>query len=413
MTTLATLPKEELRAFPHRHAHVPRQRSRALAMFDEILQKVLAAFSSTAPPQAEGPDAGKTVNGYVFGWSPLMRACGVRTGRGLFGIGANSHVSVGVAEDYFQIPPEACTFMKLKLGAHHLEDQRKGGKKQGLIVHFGGDCEPEVMAQELLRSDGYEVFIVEPLTAFKMDPKRRDEYVKFYAGEAQRMALWLTGKPADEDRVRDEIHARNIIVRKIQEMMRLRLHNPFHVPLVQVNLINQLSNYNKYETAWFQAMDLLMEELRQLAKEPAPFHIPLVLVGVMHCEDLYHAIDETIGAVVSGSTPQLYREDLPPMEALGDYLLEMQLRGDMHDKCGGVVSLRRERIERELKEFGARGVIIGGTTNCPYLAIAREMEYEYFTKKGVPVLVLDGTAHNDPATEEQKMKLRAFIEMMI
>jgi benzoyl-CoA reductase/2-hydroxyglutaryl-CoA dehydratase subunit BcrC/BadD/HgdB len=91
----------------------------------------------------------------------------------------------------------------------------------------------------------------------------------------------------------------------------------------------------------------------------------------------------------------------------------MQLRGDMHDKCGGVISLRRHRIERELKEFGARGVIVGGTTNCPYLAIAREMEYEYFTKKGVPVLVLDGTAHNDPATEEQKMRLRAFLEMML
>ena len=34
-------------------------------------------------------------------------------------------------------------------------------------------------------------------------------------------------------------------------------------------------------------------------------------------------------------------------------------------------------------------------------------------KKGVPVLVLDGTAHNDPATEEQKMRLRAFLEMML
>jgi hypothetical protein len=27
--------------------------------------------------------------------------------------------------------------------------------------------------------------------------------------------------------------------------------------------------------------------------------------------------------------------------------------------------------------------------------------------------VLDGTAHNDPATEEQKMRLRAFLEMML
>ena len=116
---------------------------------------------------------------------------------------------------------------------------------------------------------------------------------------------------------------------------------------------------------------------------------------------------------MSGFIPQLYREDLPPVEALGDYLLEMQLRGEMHDKCGGVVSLRKDRIERELKVWGARGVIVGGTPNCPYLAIAREMEYEYFTRRGVPVLVLDGTAHNDPATEEQKMRLRAFFEMML
>jgi benzoyl-CoA reductase/2-hydroxyglutaryl-CoA dehydratase subunit BcrC/BadD/HgdB len=342
-----------------------------------------------------------------------MQACNVPSGRGLFGLNRDSHNAVGVAEDYFQIPPEACTFMKLKLGAHHMEDQRRGGKKVGRIVHFGGDCEPEVMAQELLRSDGYEVFIVEPLTVFKMDPSRRDEYVRFYAQEAQRLAIWLTGKPADEDRLREEIKSRNIVIRKIQEMMKLRLHNPFYVPLVQVNMIGQLSGNKRHEKAFTAALDLLIEELKEVAKGPRPFHIPLVLVGVMHCEDLYAAIDETIGAVVCGSIPQLYREDLPPLEALGDYLLEMQLRGDMHDKCGGVISLRRFRIERELNEFGARGVIVGGTTNCPYLAIAREMEYEYFTKKGVPVLVLDGTAHNDPATEEQKMRLRAFLEMML
>ena len=365
------------------------------------------------PVSASKSPSRQPVLGYVFGWAPLMRACDIPGGKGLFGLNQDSHNAVGVAEDYFQIPPEACTFMKLKLGAHHMEDQRHGGKKTGRIVHFGGDCEPEVMAQELLRSDGYEVFIVEPLTVFKMDPARRDEYVRFYAKEAQRLAIWLTGRPTDEGRLREEIKLRNVIIRKIQEMMKLRLHNPFYVPLVQVNLIGQLSNNKRHEKAFIAALDVLIEELKEVAKGPRPFHIPLVLVGVMHCEDLYAAIDETIGAVVCGSIPQLYREDLPPLEALGDYLLEMQLRGDMHDKCGGVISLRRHRIERELKEFGALGVIVGGTTNCPYLAIAREMEYEYFTKKGVPVLVLDGTAHNDPATEEQKMRLRAFLEMML
>ena len=394
------------------HPHVPTP-SPALALFEQISQRMHAMPAIEILPSANKSPGRQPVLGYVFGWAPLMRACDIPGGKGLFGLNQDSHNAVGVAEDYFQIPPEACTFMKLKLGAHHMEDQRHGGKKTGRIVHFGGDCEPEVMAQELLRSDGYEVFIVEPLTVFKMDPARRDEYVRFYAKEAQRLAIWLTGKPTDEDRLREEIKSRNIIIRKIQGMMKLRLHNPFYVPLVQVNLIGQLSNNKRHEKAFITALDLLIEELTEVAKGPRPFHIPLVLVGVMHCEDLYAAIDETIGAVVCGSIPQLYREDLPPLEALGDYLLEMQLRGDMHDKCGGVISLRRHRIERELKEFGARGVIVGGTTNCPYLAIAREMEYEYFTKKGVPVLVLDGTAHSDPATEEQKMRLRAFLEMML
>jgi benzoyl-CoA reductase/2-hydroxyglutaryl-CoA dehydratase subunit BcrC/BadD/HgdB len=394
------------------HPHAPPP-SPALALFEQISKKMHAMPAIENLPSANKIPDRQPVLGYVFGWAPLMRACDIPGGKGLFGLNQDSHNAVGVAEDYFQIPPEACTFMKLKLGAHHMEDQRHGGKKMGRIVHFGGDCEPEVMAQELLRSDGYEVFIVEPLTVFKMDPARRDEYVRFYAKEAQRLAIWLTGKPTDEDRLHEEIKSRNVIIRKIQEMMKLRLHNPFYVPLVQVNLIGQLSGIKRYEKAFIAALDLLVEEFKQVAKEPTPFHVPLVLVGVMHCEDLYAAIDETIGAVVCGSIPQLYREDLPPLEALGDYLLDMQLRGDMHDKCGGVISLRRFRIERELKEFGARGVIVGGTTNCPYLAIAREMEYEYFTKKGVPVLVLDGTAHNDPATEEQKMRLRAFLEMML
>jgi benzoyl-CoA reductase/2-hydroxyglutaryl-CoA dehydratase subunit BcrC/BadD/HgdB len=391
----------------------PHKKSPALALFDEILEKTLHAFAAESRAPFSAAEEQSRVIGGVVGWAPLMRALDVRPGRGLLGMSRNSHVSVGVAEDYFQIPPEACTAMKVKLGAHHVEDLRRGGKKTGKVVHFGGDCEPDVMATELLRGDGYDTFIVEPVTAFKMPPSRRDAYVKFYANEAQRLAIWLTGKPVDDDKLAEEIRNRNTILAKFQEMMRLRLHNPFYVPLARVTQINHLSNIPKHREAWLAAMNLLLEELRGLANEPSPFHIPLILVGVMHCEDLYHAIDETIGAVVAGFISELYREDLPPLESLGDYLLQMQLRGELHDKCGSVVSLRRDRIERELKEFGARGVIVGGTTNCPYLAIAREMEYEYFTQKGIPVLVLDGTAHNDPATEEQKMRLRAFIEMML
>jgi hypothetical protein len=152
--------------------------SRALALFEQISKKMHAMPAIEGVLSTDNSPSRQPVLGYVFGWAPLMQACDVPSGRGLFGLNRDSHNAVGVAEDYFQIPPEACTFMKLKLGAHHMEDQRRGGKKLGRIVHFGGDCEPEVMAQELLRSDGYEVFIVEPLTVFKMDPARRDEYVQ-------------------------------------------------------------------------------------------------------------------------------------------------------------------------------------------------------------------------------------------
>jgi len=390
-----------------------KQRSKALDLFAELASTIKNKPKEN-PALVDPPVKKNVITGSVLGWAPLFNACDVVQRGGRYApLSCTTHEAVALAEDYFHIPPEVCTQTKVKLGGHLMEDLKNGGKKTGRIVHFGGDCEPEVMAQELLREEGYEVFIVEPLTAFGMNPARHDEYVRFYAREAQRLALWLTGKPADEDRIRSEILARNAVVRKLHTMMKLRLHNPFYVPIVQVNLIERLSTNRKHEKAFHAALDLLIQELQEVAKEPSPFHIPLVLVGVMHCEDLYEAIDQTLGTVVCGGIPQLYREDLPPLEALGDFLLEMQLQGHLHDKCGGVVGLRRHRIDREIKEFGARGVIVGGTTNCPYIAIAREMEYEYFTKKGIPVLVLDGTAHHDPASEEQKMRLRAFIEMML
>jgi hypothetical protein len=40
------------------------------------------------------------------------------------------------------------------------------------------------------------------------------------------------------------------------------------------------------------------------------------------------------------------------------------------------------------------------------------MEQDFFNKKGIPVLAVEGTAHADPVTEEIKMRVKAFIEML-
>jgi len=128
--------------------------------------------------------AGKRVVwGMAPGWGPLMRACdayGFMIRRWI----RETHKAATIAEDYFHVPPEACSVMKVSLGAHRMRALRPGGEPIKRIMHFGGDCEPEVMAQELMRREGYDVHIIEPLTAWKMDPARRDDYIKFYAEEA-------------------------------------------------------------------------------------------------------------------------------------------------------------------------------------------------------------------------------------
>jgi len=396
-----------------------RKKSRALGLFDDIVRKSIeldkkAREETYARALAEEKPV---VNAIVFGWFPLMRACDSLPGGANIFQFPDPRKAIAIAEDYFQVPPEQCNIPKLRIGIQYLREtkaQKDPRYKRERIAYFGGGCEPEGMAWELVRAEGNEVYVVEPLTAFGMDPERRDEYVKFYAEEARKLAIWMTGKPVDEERLWAEIKHANSTMRRFREMMKLRRHNPFFVPLVNVRKISRAGSHRALAAEYNAAMDLLMEELQEVQHEPAPFHVPLLLVGVMHCEDLYPTIDQTVGTVVSGFIPDLYREDLPPLESLGDYVLEMQLQGQMHDKCGGVVSLRRKRIDRELEEWQAKGVIIGGTTGCPYMALAREMEYEYFTKKGVSVLMLDGTPDNqEPATEEQKMRLKAFIEMMI
>jgi len=351
------------------------------------------------------------------GWDPLFKATDAHSGMLRRWI-RDSHKAATIAEDYFRVPPETCTVMKVSLGAHRMRSLRPNGEPIKRILHFGGDCEYEVIAQELMRREGYDVHFIEGLSAFGMLEERKHEYVHFYAEQARSAALWLTGKPVDEDRLREEIKKQNIINRKIREIIALRVHNPLYLPLVRLNQIMMSSNHfyaavdhEKNRAQYLLMLDTLIEELKELQDQPVPFHVPLAFVGIMYSLDLYRAIDLTHGAVVTGMEPILYNEDVPPLEALGEYLLEMQLRGEMHDKSGSVVSYRRYRVEKQIELSGAKGLIVGGTSNCPYLAIARELEYEYFTKKGIPVLVLDGSAHDEPATEEQKMRLRAYIEM--
>jgi hypothetical protein len=130
--------------------------------------------------------------------------------------------------------------------------------------------------------------------------------------------------------------------------------------------------------------------------------------------DVTKTIDQSGGAIVGSlmAITTLYREDVGPVQALAEYLLDMQLKGESSDQAGAVASARKFRIEEEVRRTKAKGVIVSGTTGCPYTSLTRQMEQDFFTKKGIPVLAVEGTAHADPITEEVKMRVKAFIEML-
>lgn len=354
-------------------------------------------------------------------WAPLIRACGGIPANDMARMRNRSHEAVSLAESHFHIPSEFCTVIKSQIGGLGLRARQPGGTAVRRVLQFGGACEPSVTVAELARAEGYDVHVVQPLTAFKMDPARRREYVAFYEEEARQVARWLAGRDVDEDRLADLIRKKNEVTRRIIRVLDLRLANPMYFPMTRVSQLllgsgdyHSVTNFDRNRAIFVELLDSLIAELEWAAHQPVSPFVPLVLAGNMFNMDVTKTIDLSGGAIVGSlmAITTLYREDVPPLQSLAEYLLDMQLKGESSDQAGAVASARKFRIEEEVKRTRSKGVIVSGTTGCPYTSLTRQMEQDYFTKRGIPVLAVEGTAHADPVTEEIKMRVKAFIEML-
>ena len=107
-----------------------------------------------------------------------------------------------------------------------------------------------------------------------------------------------------------------------------------------------------------------------------------------------------------------YREDVPPLEAIAHYLLDAQLEGRFGEAAGAAVHLRKVHLEELLRQTGARGIIAGSVTACPYGSIVPQFERNYFRQHGVPYINLETSVHREPPTEEQVTRLKAFVELL-
>lgn len=347
--------------------------------------------------------------------APLIRACDT------IPIGINelwredSLHAEAVSENHFQIPGEFCSMIKAMVGRLHL---KKNDPIKRILV-FGSTCEPIGISLEHARREGYDIFTIDAVTAFKPE-ERREELVHFLVKELEKVAIWLTGKPVDEEKVRAEIKLKNRVSRKIRRILDLRLQHPFFLPSlpslqILFGSIHYYGNPERFDTI----LDQLTAELEVAGQNPPDRpYIPLVLAGliggIVGGRGLLQAIEESNGVILGWvlfSTSD-FREDLPPLEAIAHYLFDAQVKGELGEGAGASATYRRVRVEELVKQTKARGIISSFVTGCPYGSVVQGLEREYFKKQGIPMVALETTVHDQPPTEEQITKVKTFIEIL-
>jgi benzoyl-CoA reductase/2-hydroxyglutaryl-CoA dehydratase subunit BcrC/BadD/HgdB len=325
----------------------------------------------------------------------------------------NSHESEALAETEYQVPAEFCSMIKVMIGKL---GQRKHTEKVWRMLGFGSGCEPANIAFEMARRDGYEIHTIDTVTTFKAEDKR-PEVVRFLVNELQKVALWLTGKPVDEDRLRHEIRRKNKLSAKVRRVMDLRLGNPLYmgsayVMMLMYGYFHYYGNPEKFE----KILDDLALELESAAADHDPSaYIPLVLAGgFLSGPRLFEVVENAGGSFVAWEIfgTRDYSEELPPLESIAHYLLDAQIAGLYGEMAGAAVHLRKFNIEKLISRTGARGVVSGSVTACPYGSILPQLERQYFKKYGVPYINIETSVHKDPPTEEQITRLKTFVEML-
>jgi benzoyl-CoA reductase/2-hydroxyglutaryl-CoA dehydratase subunit BcrC/BadD/HgdB len=193
--------------------------------------------------------------------------------------------------------------------------------------------------------------------------------------------------------------------------LELRLAHPLYLKsLPTILLLNiGLASYFGKPEEFESVVDELLAELenRPIDQDELARAIPLVWAGGTGQEfGIYEAIDAAGGALLGlRSVPfQLYREDVPPVEALVHYI---------YDNMGGGAAIYSQQIlENEVKKVNARGLVLYGVIGCSFQSVDKEMWRNYFHQKGIPSINLDGSFQTGAPTGQLMTRVKAFIEML-
>lgn len=320
----------------------------------------------------------------------------------------SSRNSNEVAIKEFDLPKETCSMISVLLGEWFLRKDNSIKK----VAAFNNTCEPFNMAYGLIKERGFETYRVEGVVLPKTNyDGRKDELKAFLAKELNDFAIWLTGKPVDEEKMSAEIRRMNRILDKVREIMKLRVKNPLYIKsLPTMFMLMGLGHYYGRPEEYEAVLDELINELNtaEFVKPKGDKIIPLTWCGARGLEfGLFKAIDDCDGALLSWYTPNPYdkvwREDIPPLESMAEFVLEYFLAGSPVYQIKG--------IEKLLNSVGSKGIIFYHYVGCAFGGIHVEIFRDYFKKKGIPNIELDGCFQVGAPSGQLLTRVRAFIEM--
>ena len=174
-------------------------------------------------------------------------------------------------------------------------------------------------------------------------------------------------------------------------------------------LMTGLNNYFGKPDEFEQVVNGLLEELEaeESNEQALKDVVPIVWVGGTGQEfGIYETIDNSNGALLGFiNTPyRYYDETIPPVEALARFLLG--------GPGAGATVYGREVIEQQIERIDARGLILYGYLGCSFGSVQREMYRDYFHKKGIPSINLEGSFQVGSPSGQVLTRVKAFVEML-
>lgn len=315
---------------------------------------------------------------------------------------------LAIADDYFQMPRETCPMIKVNMGEWYTK--RNGPIKK--ILMNSSACEPFNVSIDIIADEGYDTRVIESeYRPPHLTEERFEQLVRSACKEFRDVAVWISGHELDDAKLDLELRRRNRICQKVRRVLELRQSHPSYIKsFPTMYLVTGCLYYFGKPDEYEEMLDMLIAEMEALKDgEYADDLVPLVWSGSRGQEyGVYKAVDEAGGVLLGWMCTMPFATDIEigddPVRSLVVYRFGGQ-------SCGNT-RLRAADVEAQVKRYDAKGIISYGYVGCSYSGVDRELMREYFKKRGIPSLVLDGSYQVGPASGQDITRIRAFVEML-